>query len=1171
MFPVRPTLLALLLAALPLACVHAAPQKSGQRAPAQTVRLEAGGERLRLSAPDLSRLKAQDTVNDLKTGVPLRYGQVLPARFDLAADTGPGRWESAADGRLTWRLEVAGKGAHSLEFAFSRFRLPPGASLSIHARDGSVALPLLTDADNPAGGVLHTAMLASDAAVLELTLPAERRATLELALRSVSWGYRDPFAAARAKSGSCNVDTACPEGDAWRNQIASVVGYSFSSSSSSLYCTGTLVATGSAAQDTARPRLATAYHCISTAQEAASAVFYWGCESPTCRAPGSAESGSRLPATTASRAIQTGGAQLLSTNQATDFTALELNAPVPAAAMAYYSGWDRSGIAPNGAVGIHHANGNEKRIVFNDDPLTPMRNCIVSGGDPDTHWRVDQWELGTTEIGSSGSGLWNPSNGHLIGVLSGGNAGCANPSGYDCYGRLSSAWEVPSDTGTSIRAAFDRSGGNPETMPGKSSCDAPVVTLASSAFSAAPAAGARFELRASAQGGAGGYTYLWDADGDGVYERSGSSSQIRVSFPTRRQLNVRVQVRDAQGCIGVASRALDVVAPVIEAVSVGTPALVCGNDRAGIDPGERYTVPVTLRNVGSAALAAGARALFAPVGLMTLDVGPNAFGYVGTRDCDYGFIDLAAGSGATAPLVTAVADGNPYGDLDDARTPDIALGGSGITLYGVTYSKAVMSTNGYVSFDTGDTGADADPICGGGELPAGAGGPQLRPFHADLRVLESPGAGLRYRRFAQCPRASQLGGTHPCHVFQWSGMEVLDSDWYFEGETEFQAIVYEGTGEVAYQYRRAAPTDLHSGAIGLIDAGGGDALALACPQATRTVPAAGSAMCAFAPGAQPASESPLRLESAAIVLPQIAAGQSATVNLPVKIRDDAACGAPLRLDYLATATVNAHSARGSRLAAGTVASGCQAVSQCGAPIAAVRLRSGDISNPQRSGNGLAHLSDLGATWYTADSSHLPTWYNIVGTYRDNLLEAPLLEARNLDAPAGLDVRVEQVGRAYVAPITPTRALFAWRFDDGRAGMEYLESTTALLARPDPDHTAHWYPPSQSGWGVNVESVQIGDERLDVAATYLYDDRGTPRWTISEGAMTPGGQLLLRSHRPHCPGCAHYEDWASQRQPAGSLRLLWPGASHATISTDITLPPPLQGRWQRSSVPLVPIR
>ena len=755
------------------------------------------------------------------------------------------------------------------------------------------------------------------------------------------------------------MDTACPEGDAWRNQIASVAGYSFSSSSSSLYCTGTLVATGSAAQDTAKPRLATAYHCISTAQEAASAVFYWGFESPTCRAPGSAENGSSLPATTASRAIQTGGAQLLSTNQATDFTALELNAPVPAAAMAYYSGWDRSGTVPNGAVGIHHANGNEKRIVFNDDPLTPMRNCIVSGGDPDTHWRVDQWELGTTEIGSSGSGLWNPSNGHLIGVLSGGNAGCANPSGYDCYGRLSSAWEVPSDTGTSIRAAFDRSGGNPETMPGKSSCDAPVVRLASSAFSAAPAAGARFELRASAQGGAGGYTYLWDADGDGVYERSGSSSQIRVSFPTRRQLNVRVQVRDAQGCIGVASRALDVVAPVIEAVSVGTPALVCGNDRAGIDPGERYTVPVTLRNVGSAALAAGARALFAPVGLMTLDVGPNAFGYVGTRDCDYGFIDLAAGSGATAPLATAVADGNPYGDLDDARTPDIALGGSGITLYGVTYSKAVMSTNGAVSFDTGDTGADADPICGDGELRRGPG-PAASPLPRRPARVGEPGSGAALPPFRPVPARLAAG--------RYASLPRVPVERHGSAR---QRLVLRGRNRIpGHRLRRhrgsglpVPPRRAHR-----------PSFRRDRPDRRRRRRRAGPGLPAGDPhrarGRQrdvrlrPRRAAGLRAESAAIVLPQIAAGQSATVNLPVKIAMTPP--APLRLDFGYRDGQRAQRAR-QRLAAGTVASGCRAVSQCGAPIAAVRLRSGTSATrsgpatdwpPQRPGRDTVHRRQL---------------------------------------------------------------------------------------------------------------------------------------------------------------------------------------------------------------------
>ena len=135
--------------------------------------------------------------------------------------------------------------------------------------------------------------------------------------------------------------------------------------------------------------------------------------------------------------------------------------------------------------------------------------------------------------------------------------------------------------GNLLRAAFDRSGTNPETMPGKSSCDAPTVALSSTAFDTAPAAGARFEVRASAQGGVGPYTYLWDADGDGVYERSGSSRTIRVSFPTQRQINVRVQVRDAEGCIGAASRAVALIFSLstglgmLSSFSAGTPKLFC--------------------------------------------------------------------------------------------------------------------------------------------------------------------------------------------------------------------------------------------------------------------------------------------------------------------------------------------------------------------------------------------------------------------------------------------------------------------------------------------------------------------------------------------------------------------------------------------------------------------
>ena len=55
-----------------------------------------------------------------------------------------------------------------------------------------------------------------------------------------------------------------------------------------------------------------------------------------------------------------------------------------------------------------------------------------------THWRVGQWEDGTTEPGSSGSGLWDPDQ-HLVGQLHGGYASCSSITS-DCFGRLSRSW-----------------------------------------------------------------------------------------------------------------------------------------------------------------------------------------------------------------------------------------------------------------------------------------------------------------------------------------------------------------------------------------------------------------------------------------------------------------------------------------------------------------------------------------------------------------------------------------------------------------------------------------------------------------------------------------------------------------------------------------------------------
>lgn len=200
-------------------------------------------------------------------------------------------------------------------------------------------------------------------------------------------------------------------------------------------CTGQLM--NNTAQDNKR-YLSTANHCISTQSAADSLVAYWKYESPTCRTPGSTESGTPI-STSGNSIVQTGGATLRATYQPADTTLLELNTAVPSAANAFWLGWDRSDAVPASAVAIHHANGDEKRISFENQPLLSS-DTGPAGVPGNKHWHVTGWDLGTTEPGSSGSVLMNPQK-RLVGVLSGGAASCSF-NFDDYFGRLNVAWEV---------------------------------------------------------------------------------------------------------------------------------------------------------------------------------------------------------------------------------------------------------------------------------------------------------------------------------------------------------------------------------------------------------------------------------------------------------------------------------------------------------------------------------------------------------------------------------------------------------------------------------------------------------------------------------------------------------------------------------------------------------
>ena len=400
--------------------------------------------------PDVSKFIAEDAK---AVGAPARYG-VEVATPGLSLRDGKashGVLETLADGRRVWRVELVSPGAMSLDVAFAKLWLPAGAELFITSKDGKVTRGPIRASDVQADGRYYSAFVPGDSAIIEVAMTSAALAGTEIRVANVAHAYRSIFAAAGGqKSGSCNVDVVCPLGNQWRDQIDSVGHYTLRSGGSSFVCTGQLIAN---TRGDTTPYFLTANHCLSTEAVADTVVVYWNFQSPTCRTPGSASSGTPLPSSIATH--NQSGSALVATSATSDFALLRLDSAVPTAANTYWSGWDISGNTPSYVVSIHHPSGDEKRIT---DSAQPVAISAYSGapGSGTTHWRIPDWDNGTTEGGSSGSGLWNQ-NKLLIGQLHGGSAACGNNL-QDYYGRLSVSWNGGGTPTSRLRDWLDPTG-----------------------------------------------------------------------------------------------------------------------------------------------------------------------------------------------------------------------------------------------------------------------------------------------------------------------------------------------------------------------------------------------------------------------------------------------------------------------------------------------------------------------------------------------------------------------------------------------------------------------------------------------------------------------------------------------------------------------------------------
>jgi lysyl endopeptidase len=421
----------LLIPAMP---AGAAPQPSAASPPAglaQGALPLSQVQSITMPAVNVAQLLAEDE-HRAEAGLPPRFAYPMKVQIEPVTS---GTWEKLDNSTLLWRMRIAASGAVSLNLGFTRYLMPLGGKLYLYSSDYSSVYGPFTDKDNESHGQLWTPIVLGDEIVIELQLPASKRSDLQLELTYVNYGYTGFGTAGWLLSGSCNLDVVCsaadgfPQVDAWRDQIRAV---GVISTGGSTFCTGFMV--NNTAQDLT-PYFMTANHCSINSSNAASLVVYWNYENSWCRPPGSAASGGSGDGTLSQ--YQTGSI-FRASYSASDFTLVQLDDDPDPAWNLYWAGWDHTSADATSAVGIHHPNTDEKRISFENDPTSTTSYLGTSVPGDGTHVRITDWDLGTTEPGSSGSPLFNQDH-RVIGQLHGGYAACGNDSS-DWYGRFSVSW-----------------------------------------------------------------------------------------------------------------------------------------------------------------------------------------------------------------------------------------------------------------------------------------------------------------------------------------------------------------------------------------------------------------------------------------------------------------------------------------------------------------------------------------------------------------------------------------------------------------------------------------------------------------------------------------------------------------------------------------------------------
>lgn len=346
---------------------------------------------------DLGRLSASERAQLTAVGMKPRIG-VHRAISERSLEQG--LWTTLPDGRFVWRMSIQSVGSTGLRIQFSNFAI--GAS-RVWVHSGLSVDGPYTDKGPWGNGEFWSGTVSGPSAVIEYEsdgaittgrppFHVHRIAHQEFHPER-NWLLDTPLP---DNAASCEQDVNCyPDWAPYKRSVAQIQFEETQGPEQGTFlCSASLVSTR---DNSFKPYLLTAGHCIHDEDAARSMQTFWAYESLGCNL------GS--PTTRGTLNSQNGGNLLAwNTIENGDYS-LVLLPDVPSGVV--FAGWDPSD-PPLGSpvVGIHHPTGSYKRISFGN---TIQSQSVTVGPDPAPAelFHDVAWTLGITQPGSSGSPLFS--------------------------------------------------------------------------------------------------------------------------------------------------------------------------------------------------------------------------------------------------------------------------------------------------------------------------------------------------------------------------------------------------------------------------------------------------------------------------------------------------------------------------------------------------------------------------------------------------------------------------------------------------------------------------------------------------------------------------------------------------------------------------------------------